>query len=321
MTAYKTFAVVGGDLRQAHVANRLAAQGKTVYAMLLETNSALEKSLVCAEDPEDVLPQCDVIIFPLPMSTDERHVNAPFSKQKVRVCDCLSGLKPGACVLGGKVSPAMRALAESCGVTIIDYFEREELCVKNAVITAEGAASIAMEELPISLFGSRCMITGHGRISKALMRILRGMGADVTVAARKHGDLAEIEAEGCRAVHIATLAEHVRGMDVLFNTVPARILTADILEKLGPDTLLIDLASKPGGVGRDVCTNAQTPGTPGFAGRAGPPAPVPKDGSRRFWKGWSARDHGSGGKGPIRARGRDAGKGCVNKADDGSIYK
>ncbi|MBC3940052.1 dipicolinate synthase subunit DpsA, partial [Anaerotruncus massiliensis (ex Liu et al. 2021)] len=248
MTAYKTFAVVGGDLRQAHVANRLAAQGKTVYAMLLETNSALEKSLVCAEDPEDVLPQCDVIIFPLPMSTDERHVNAPFSKQKVRVCDCLSGLKPGACVLGGKVSPAMRALAESCGVTIIDYFEREELCVKNAVITAEGAASIAMEELPISLFGSRCMITGHGRISKALMRILRGMGADVTVAARKHGDLAEIEAEGCRAVHIATLAEHVRGMDVLFNTVPSRILTADILEKLGPDTLLIDLASKPGGV-------------------------------------------------------------------------
>lgn len=271
MTAYKTFAVVGGDLRQAHVANRLAAQGKTVYAMLLETNSALEKSLVCAEDPEDVLPQCDVIIFPLPMSTDERHVNAPFSKQKVRVCDCLSGLKPGACVLGGKVSPAMRALAESCGVTIIDYFEREELCVKNAVITAEGAASIAMEELPISLFGSRCMITGHGRISKALMRILRGMGADVTVAARKHGDLAEIEAEGCRAVHIATLAEHVRGMDVLFNTVPARILTAGILEKLGPDTLLIDLASKPGGVGRTFAPPPKRPERPASrAGRARP---------------------------------------------------
>lgn len=117
-------------------------------------------------DPEDVLPQCDVIIFPLPMSTDERHVNAPFSKQKVRVCDCLSGLKPGACVLGGKVSPAMRALAESCGVTIIDYFEREELCVKNAVITAEGAASVAdggAADLPVRL---RCMITGHGRISR-----------------------------------------------------------------------------------------------------------------------------------------------------------
>ena len=105
MTAYKTFAVVGGDLRQAHVANRLAAQGKTVYAMLLETNSALEKSLVCAEDPEDVLPQCDVIIFPLPMSTDERHVNAPFSKQKVRVCDCLSGLKPGRLRAGRQGEP------------------------------------------------------------------------------------------------------------------------------------------------------------------------------------------------------------------------
>ena len=36
MIPYKTYAVVGGDLRQAHIANLLAAQGKTVCALLLE---------------------------------------------------------------------------------------------------------------------------------------------------------------------------------------------------------------------------------------------------------------------------------------------
>lgn len=105
-----------------------------------------------------------------------------------------------------------------------------------------------MEELPISLFGSSCLIVGHGRIAKALMRILRGLGANVTVAARKYGDLAEIEAEGCHAVHIAALAGRVSSADVVFNTVPSRVLTRETLSRLRRDALVIDLASKPGGV-------------------------------------------------------------------------
>lgn len=47
MHSYQSFAVIGGDLRQAHVANQLAAQGKTVYALLLETNEALHRTLIC----------------------------------------------------------------------------------------------------------------------------------------------------------------------------------------------------------------------------------------------------------------------------------
>ena len=44
----------------------------------------------------------------------------------------------------------------------------------NAVPTAEGAVQIAMQELPITISQSRCLIIGNGRIGKALHTRLRG---------------------------------------------------------------------------------------------------------------------------------------------------
>ena len=131
MHSYQSFAVIGGDLRQAHVANQLAAQGKTVYALLLETNEALHRTLICEKTPGEILTLCDAVVFPLPLTADDEFVSAPFSARRVRVADCLSVLRPGAAVFAGKISPEMHALAEQFDVEMIDYLEREELAVKN----------------------------------------------------------------------------------------------------------------------------------------------------------------------------------------------
>lgn len=249
MIPYKTYAVVGGDLRQAHIANLLAAQGKTVCALLLEQNTTVDPALFRTGPVEAILYDCDVVIFPLPLSTDEKTVHAPFSNQKLLLEDCFSALRPDAQVFAGKISSAASELADRHGITLCDYLEREELAVKNAVITAEGALAIALEELPVSISGLNCLITGHGRIARALIRILRGMGAQVTAAARKQGDIAEIEAEGCRAVHINALPREIGKSGLILNTVPAHILGREALANMKTDALLIDLASKPGGAG------------------------------------------------------------------------
>ena len=55
-----------------------------------------------------------------------------------------------------------------------------------------------------------------------------------------------------QAIHIASLAEHVGRADLVFNTVPACVLGREILSKLRKDALIIDLASKPGGVEFDT---------------------------------------------------------------------
>ncbi len=248
MHAYQTFAVVGGDLRQVDVANRLLKQGKTVYALLLEKNQLLTPPLQQRLAFKEVLSKCDVVILPLPLTTDEQTINAPFSDHSLSLEECFCSIRQDTVVFAGKINRRARELAERFSLCLIDYLEREELAIKNARVTAEGALAIALDELPIAMFQTRCLVTGHGRVAKELIRVLRGMGAPTTVCARKYKDLAEIEMEGCHAIPISQLAQSVETADVIFNTVPAKLFSRSCLEHLRPETLLIDLASKPGGV-------------------------------------------------------------------------
>ena len=104
-----------------------------------------------------------------------------------------------------------------------------------------------MEELPITISGARCLITGYGRVGQALARLLVALGANVTVAARKFSDLARAQTLVCETLEIQHL-ENAGDFDVIFNTVPVLLFSRDILQRMDRSTLLIDLASKPGGV-------------------------------------------------------------------------
>ena len=108
-----------------------------------------------------------------------------------------------------------------------------------------------MEETPVTLHDSRMLVLGFGRIGKILARKLDGIGAKVSVEARKYADIAWIKSYGYEPVYINELGGHLGKMDVIFNTIPHRILDANLLEKLKRDCLVIDLASKPGGVDFD----------------------------------------------------------------------
>lgn len=247
MIPYTTFAVAGGDLRQAHIANRLADMGKTVYAMLLEENTTLDNALLCGLEK---LPQCEAVILPMPLSSDEETIHAPFSREKVPAERFFSMLRPGTALFAGRVTSKMRGAAEKYGLRIHDYLTREELAVKNAGITAESAIALAINETPVSLIGADILVTGYGRISKALLQRLPAMGARVTAAARKCADRAEIAARGCTALSMDALASAAASADVIFNTVPAPLFTREILS--GVKGLLIDLASKPGGADKKI---------------------------------------------------------------------
>ena len=122
----------------------------------------------------------------------------------------------------------------------------------NALPTAEGAIQIAMEELPITLHGARALVIGYGRLGRALAPRLAGLGARVSVAARKYADLAWAESFGFGTEHTGQLRPWLCGYDLVVNTVPARVLGEAELAELRPDCLVIDLASKPGGVDLDA---------------------------------------------------------------------
>ena len=105
-----------------------------------------------------------------------------------------------------------------------------------------------MEELPITLHGARVLVIGAGRLGKVLCQQLKGLGAGVNLAARKFSDLAWAQVWGCGAERSDQLSGWLCSYDLIINTVPVPILGREELSDLKPGCLVIDLASKPGGV-------------------------------------------------------------------------
>lgn len=235
--------VVGGDMRQAKLAELLADDGHTVHTWALErADVTVERA---ADLKEAVLADC--VVLPLPTIGEGGLLNTPLSEEKVPLQRVLAALRPGQVVCAGKVGPEFQSQAEEKGVRLFDYFAREELAVANAVPTVEGAIQIAMEELPITIHGARILVLGFGRIGKLLAHRLDALGAKVSVAARKWPDLAWAQAYGYTPEHMESLDGYLCGYDLVVNTVPVQILNSERLSDLRPGCLVIDLASKPGG--------------------------------------------------------------------------
>ena len=105
-----------------------------------------------------------------------------------------------------------------------------------------------MEEMPITLHSSNVLILGFGRIGKILAKMVHGLGAKVYVEARKCEGIAWIESYGYNSIHINDIYDYLNRFDLIFNTIPHIVLDTRELEKIRKDCLLIDLASKPGGI-------------------------------------------------------------------------
>ena len=232
--------VVGGDLRQVKLAQLLQEDGHTVHTYALDGAS---EPLDMEEESLEGARLADCVVLPLPAAGEGGLLNTPLSAGNHPMAQVLDALRPGQIICAGRVDDDTHALARQRGLRLLDYFQREELAVANAVPTAEGAIQIAMEELPVTLHGARVLVIGYGRLGKLLAHRLQGLGAKVSVSARKWSDLAWAEAFGYGVEQTGQLDGWLCGY-----TVPALVLTEGRLADLKSGCLVIDLASKPGGV-------------------------------------------------------------------------
>ena len=233
------FAVLGGDGRMAYLARRLSRDGNAVATYASSLTPELDRYMI-----GEAVSGADCVILPLP-AEDGEYLFTPHFCRRVALGDVIASIEPGSLLLAGSAKKLVPLAAER-GIELADYFQREELTVKNADITAEGAVQILMEESPRSVSGMRTLVVGFGRIGKLTAAKLAALGAEVTASARKASDLAWIEALGYRAALTERLDEAVRGMDAVINTVPAPVIGEEALAAMGKGCLIIDLASEAG---------------------------------------------------------------------------
>ncbi|OQB14039.1 MAG: Dipicolinate synthase subunit A [Firmicutes bacterium ADurb.Bin193] len=244
----KKIFIIGGDLRQVNVANMLSDYQYKVSVFGFGKNMDFAKGVKVEKTLENGLSDADIIVLPLPCCVDNETVNMPMSDDVVLISELFKAVNKNQIIVAGMVSEKIAELAKIYNIYIADYFKREELEISNAIPTVEGAIQIAMEETPFTIHNSRCLVVGYGRIGRLLCAALKSLGADVTVSARKCSDFAWINAFSYHCVHTSQLEKAISDMDIVFNTVPHPVLDKTVLEKVSPDCLIIDLASKPGGV-------------------------------------------------------------------------
>ncbi len=244
LSEQKTVAVIGGDLRMYEAALAFSQKGHRVkvYGLdILGDRSA--ESLEKASDLKDALALADCVLLPLPYSYDGEKLNAPLSRRVITLKECFAHLSRRQNLAAGLLGATLPE-----GFSAFDYTESETFAIKNARATVEGALAIAIRESAVTLCSSRAVITGYGRIGKLLARSLTALGSHVTIIARSAKDRAFAWSDGMEAAGFSALPNAVKTADFIFNTVPSEVIGRKVLQEVNKKTLLIELASLPGGI-------------------------------------------------------------------------
>lgn len=246
MVKFVNILILGGDKRQIYLTELLKCQGYNAEHILSSNRL------------KDKIKASDVVVLPLPATKDKITVFNAISEDKIYLSDIREFIDKQMIL-----SCKMNFDDKNC----IDYSELDTFAIKNAVPTAEGAISIAIKESEKTIFKSNCLVIGNGRIGKILSQLLKQMGANVTVSARRESDIAFIEAFNMNAVHTADINNIAEKFDYIFNTVDFPVIDSKFLEKVKSTALLIELASLPGGINGDKdkakCKIINAQGLPG----------------------------------------------------------
>ena len=234
--------VLGGDRRNLELIKLLDKKEINVKAFAIE-GEGIEKYLI--NNLEEAINTADKIILGIPFSKDGETLNAA---TKISITYLINQIKENQEIYGGVLNEEFLLKAHNRGAKCFDFMKYEEFAILNTIPTVEGAIEIAIKNTEITLHNANILVAGYGRIGKLLAKILKDMGANVTVSARKNEDFAWINTYGYNKLEYKDLVENVEKYDIIFNTVPYMLFDEEVLKRINKECLIIDLASKPGGI-------------------------------------------------------------------------
>lgn len=204
----------------------------------------------------------DIVVMPVPTTKDKKTVFAPLTGRKIFLSDISKAVND--------TTPILCCNYSFSDKKSIDYGAEDSYALLNAVPTAEGAIKLAIENTPFTLWKSKVLVIGYGRVGKILADRLKKIGCSVTVSARKQTDFAMLSALGFDYTHTSKLNSGDLPYDIVFNTVDFTVLSGETFKKSNC-TLAVDLSSL-GGFSIDEAEKAGVKAifAPGLPGKVAP---------------------------------------------------
>ncbi len=267
------FAVIGGDMRQVHLAELLTQKNVrvSVYGLCTEIRENHHTVRLHKASSLEVAVQCaDHVILPTPLFKQEHLWGAP-CMQNHSIQELLLAMQPGTNLYAGCIPSSVKKCAAKLRIGYHDYMEDNTFSWQNTIAAAEGMLAEAFTRSPRNLTNSNCVVLGYGKCGSTLVSYLRAFTPNISVFEQDASLSARSGLYGKRLT-AKQLPEVLREAHFIFNTIPSLILTEKLLQQVSGSALLLDLASAPGGIDYEAAQklSLQAVLLPGLPGKYAP---------------------------------------------------
>lgn len=242
-------AFLGGDARQLEVIKSCIKQNATVSLIGFDNLQSSFSGANRRELTPDLLETVDRLILPIVGTDESGYIDSLFTSKKIVLTEeHIQVLSPDCVIYAGLAKSYLRNLCDRYGILLIELLKRDDVAIYNSIPTAEGALMMAIQNTDITIHNSQCIVLGLGRVGMTLARTLNKLGAKVRVGIRRQDHSARAFEMGLDPFYLEDLNNQVENVDLLFNTIPALVVDATVIKQMSHQAVVIDLASRPGGV-------------------------------------------------------------------------
>ena len=247
-----TIAIVGGDAREAEIARLAAATGAAVRAFGFPWPDAGISNVAKASSAAEATIGASIALFPIAGIKDSC-LYAPSLREPIRIdAALLGGMTRGGHIICGSADATLTREAARHSLTIHVYEHDQESRLLRAPSVVEGVLATLIANTDHSLQGAEIAVLGQGVLGRLLALALHKLGARVHAIARDPVQRAEAAVQGIDAHDFDGLGAVAPSLDILVSAIPVQIVDAELLRRLRPGALVVDLASPPGSVDLDA---------------------------------------------------------------------
>ncbi len=198
--AYR-YMILGGDKRSYYLKSILQNDNNIVYDFIHNPN--FNEVISC-------LDKIDYLILPIPCTREGEYI----TNTNLRFCDILPLVGDVTIFLGcrERINFEFNSTAK-----VFDLGESETFKLKNAILTVEGVLALSIKSTLFSIYGSKTLVVGYGRIGSYLTKQLISLGASVYVVEK---DMQKVA--GLQGVQVFSDIEQLPEsivFDIIYNTI------------------------------------------------------------------------------------------------------
>jgi dipicolinate synthase subunit A len=245
--------MLGGDKREQEIARRAGATGADVRAYGFPWPDTDIPGVKHIADPAAVLKGARFALFPIPGISASGALFAPAAAAPI-IPDraMLEGMAPRAHIILGWADKNLKAHCDALSIKLHEYEWDRSLMLQRTPAIIEGLLKIVIENTATTIHNAQACVVGQGTIGAVLARYLVALGAHTHVAARNAEQRSAAYVAGAMPHRLDELPQLAPQLDLLFSTVPTRVVGEDVLSRMKPSAFVADLAAPPGGVDFDA---------------------------------------------------------------------